>query len=261
MPPDSIPPVPPPHPSRKNYLVFVTLGIFILLLVSLYFNYSSNSGINSTQKRISDLESNISQHQTTISDLQLANDYLKEESNLLQTQNDDYLKRLNELENPPYFTNYLPVQYRFGKPQKIGQTFTVTKNTNVAKIALKGSYGVGGNIIISIYEFPGPQNIKLAAAIAKGFFPATEIVKGKEFEVTLAKPANLVPGQEYFLVAEPEGTKTQAGIAFAEKDIYPDGKMYEFTRMIGGNGEILDTNHSWQPKNSYDVVFTLISGN
>ena len=186
------------------------------------------------------------------------NSGLKVEIGSLGAQVEEYVKKVNEIENPPYFTNYLPVKYLFEKPQKLGQSFHQSGDLKLGSIRFKGSFGVGGDVVLRVYELNDPKTVDLTNPVAEGTFPAGDIVKEKSFDVGLNTSVTLVTDKDYFFSLEPVSKDTQAGIAFAEKNIVDGGKMYIYTRMIGGNGEIVDPNHSWQSKNNYDVVFTLL---
>lgn len=74
--------------------------------------------------------------------------------------------------------------------------------------------------------------------------------------MVLDKPIKLEANKEYVMVIYVDDLLTQTAIAFAYEDIFSNGKMYEFVRLTGGNGEILDNNHNWMPENSQDVLYS-----
>lgn len=170
------------------------------------------------------------------------------------------LEKLKQsVENPPYFTNYFPVKYRLGISQEVGQSFRLDSSKSVSGIALKGSYGVGyGAIKVSLFELLNEYDLRAGKKVAEGSFVANSIRKEEEFNVSFTSPVTLNTNQDYVFIVSSENNQTEAGIAFTESDIDKIGKMHEYTILSGGNGEILNSNHSWQPRNSYDVVYRLI---
>jgi len=92
--------------------------------------------------------------------------------------------------------------------------------------------------------------------VAFGKIDASKIVKEQVFDVILDKPVQLETNREYALVISVNDNSTQTAIAFSESDIFSNGKMHKFTRVVGGNGEIIDNNHSWQPENSQDIPYS-----
>jgi len=183
----------------------------------------------------------------------------QQEIRVLIEERDAAQSQLDATQEPSYFTNYFPVKFISWQSQKLGQSFQLNDERTISKLILKGSFGVGGDLIITIHELIGPEAVELSSPIGSGTFAATDIIKEKEFIVEFEEPIILEAETKYMFVVEVENRKTQAGIGFAEADIYENGKMYRYTPLYGGNGELLDPRHSWQPRNSYDVIFRLDS--
>lgn len=158
--------------------------------------------------------------------------------------------------------NYFPVQYMTNSKQiqKVAQTFTLDEDKIIESVELKASFGVGDNIKLSIYEAGNVSDLTKGTLVGSGLFPATDIVKEIPFKVILDKPVQIKANKEYSIVIEPSDNLTQTAIAFSERDILDNGKMYKYTRLIGGNGEIIDEQHSWQPINNQDLLYSLVSG-
>jgi hypothetical protein len=160
--------------------------------------------------------------------------------------------------DPSIKLNYFPVQYStYSKQQqKVAQTFTLTDDLTISAVKLKASFGVGNNINLEIYEAGNVQDLTQGTLVGSGMFPATDIVKESTFEVILEKPVHLKANEKYAFVISVDDTITQTAIAFSENNILKNGSMYEFTRSVGGNGELLSNGHSWAPINNQDLLYT-----
>ncbi|OGM25455.1 hypothetical protein A2715_05400 [Candidatus Woesebacteria bacterium RIFCSPHIGHO2_01_FULL_39_32] len=241
--------------SPKLWIIIIVFSIFLIVAIAVgaYFYQQSNK----RSEEISSISESLEQKNQEISETKAEQERLSEEISSLESQISEYIKKINELENPPYFTNYLPVKFVFDKSQKMGQSFHQEENKRISSIQFKGSFGIGNSLILNIYELNDPKTVELTNMLAAGKFPAADIAKESLFIFPLDRSVQLMGGKDYFITVESEDTLTQAGLAFAEQNIVDDGKMFVFTRTIGGNGEIIDSNHSWQPRNNYDVIFEL----
>jgi hypothetical protein len=189
------------------------------------------------------------------------NESTKKENEAIVAEKESIEKELSALKQsigkPSYFTNYLPVKYLQGKSQELGQSFRLSTPQNISGITLKGSYGAGNKIKVSLFELADAANLRSGKMIAEGSFIASNIEKEKDFSVPFISPVTLNANQDYAFVVSSVDNKTEADIAFAESDIDQAGKMYVYTRLSGGNGEILDANHSWQSRHGQDVLYRL----
>lgn len=224
--------------TNRNWLKYILIVVPFLLLVGAlgYFLLSTSNEVNK-------LRDNLLEFEKRYDTLTQENEVLKEE--------------LEVIKNPPYFTNYLPVKFRFGRSQKAGQMFLQEKPQTISTVILQGSYGVGGSIIVSIFEIPDVNNIGDGISLTTSKFPVDRIKKTQKFEMLFDKAVDLEGGKSYLLTVESENDTTDAGVAFAEADIVSNGRMYIYSRLIGGNGEIIDEEHSWQPKDNFDLIYTL----
>jgi hypothetical protein len=251
--------LPPEMKSSNNkYLIFAGIFTFILILIA-----SATGFVYLKQQKVQqDLQEKISQGEDLIVSLKEEKQLIEEDKEILVTATvelnyvvEDLRRQIHETQNPPYFTNYFPVQYRFERYQKVGQSFRVVSPQTISGIVLKASYGVGNDIYVNLYQLDEFLQVNSSSPIATGEYKATDIVKEKDFEVDFNAPVTLESGVNYGFVVETRDKMTQTAIAFAEADINETGRMYKYTRLIGGNGEILDSEHSWQPANSSDVIF------
>lgn len=170
-------------------------------------------------------------------------------------KDEEDIRNNDDTQSSEYFTNYMPVKYRYGNYQKVGQTFMLDQRTVVNLVELQGSYGLGEIANLYIVETSDPDDDNLDNIIASGEFVPEDIIKEEKFNVILDRPVELDPFVTYFLWIEVPDERTEANIGFVEANIYDEGKMYLFTRLTGGNGGISDPNHSWQPRNSNDLIF------
>lgn len=181
-----------------------------------------------------------------------------EENSQLKGDNAALTSQIDQVKNPPYFTNYLPVKYLNTDYQKAAQVFQLTSSQNVSGIRLQSSYGTG-NLTLSLYEVsPGSPQIESSTLLTQKQFPGTLVVKEKQFDVLFNSPLVLEAGRSYALVLEADDQKSEIDISFTEADTNDAGEMYIFSRTIGGNGEILDPNFSWQPRHDQDLVYELL---
>lgn len=165
---------------------------------------------------------------------------------------------------PSNLINYFPIKYLvhdsvggIGDFQKVGQTFILSESRVVNRVILKGSDGVGDGGILQIYRTPDPRLRVSTPLLATGSFIPEDITKESEFNVLLDTPVELEANLHYFFVVEITESAEEAGIGFVEEDIYEGGEMYQYTRTIGGNGAVINSSHSWQPMNTYDLIFEL----
>lgn len=240
-----------PNPPKNFWNLIVLLVLLVLLIGLGIFSFIQLK----TQKQ---LRVNV---QTLVEDVERKNQEnqrISSEAAELKEVLNTCEKKLKLLENPPHYVNYFPVRYRFGKSQELGQSFRLTTPKNVSGITLKGSFGIGKNVSLTLMELTNPLSLNTGKKLAYGVFTADSIVKEKAFDVLFSSPVVLAADKDYVFIVNAEDKLAQAGIAYAESDIDKTGNMYEYTSITGGNGEILSENHSWEPKNSYDVVYNLI---
>ena len=167
-------------------------------------------------------------------------------------------KELDSINNPTAETNYYQVKYNSysQQQQKIAQTFTLDESKTISNLVLKSSFGVGSKLKITLRDFKSNKDIETGAVQASATYPTSSLDKEKEFIVSFGEDIILNTGRYVFII-EAFNRKTQAGIAYWAEDVDTTGKMYVYTRLIGGNGQILDNNHSWQPKNNQDIFYKL----
>ena len=241
-------------PTRSKVVIIFLVVFLVISVVGIVFLLIQNQNY---KKTTNDLNGQLNQKELEMGKLSEENEALENEVISLQQQVDEYIKKLNELENPPYFTNYYPVKYLFNMPQMLGQSFILDEDITVNGLELIGSYGVGDKVTVTLYKLD-KEPFHLNDKVVQGSYNAQDIVKEKSFSVPFGKKVELEANIDYIFILEATNAQTQAGIAFAEADIEENGKMWSYTRLIGGNGEILDTNHSWQPRNSHDVIYKFI---
>lgn len=154
-------------------------------------------------------------------------------------------------------TNYYPVMYNTYslQQQKVAQTFTLSTDLTTQVLILKASFGSGDDIFVNIYQTGNVEEFTKGTLVAKGKFSAKDIIKQDTFEVVFDTPIQLSANVGYVLVVSVDDKSTQTAIAFTENDFFNNGKMYEYNRLVGGNGEVTDNNHSWQPQNSQDLLY------
>jgi len=154
--------------------------------------------------------------------------------------------------------NYYPVQYSTytNQQQEVAQTFTLDKDETIQAVTLQASFGVGGAIKLNIYEAGNVTDLTDGKLVGGGSYMASNIIKETPFEVILDKPIQLQANKQYSLVISSSDQKTQTAIEFSENDVIKNGKMYEYSRLVGGNGQILNQKHSWQPINNQDLIYT-----
>lgn len=153
--------------------------------------------------------------------------------------------------------NYFPVQYQTtsSQYQKVAQAFKPNKSAEVSKVTLRASFGVGNEIQVDLREAPDSKNLDQGSLLARGKFAGGDIVNEKEFDVTFDKKVGIKSDTVYAIIIATTDKETQTAVAFSEgKDTSACGKMHVYTRLIGGNGEILNNEHSWQSKNNGDLA-------
>ena len=157
--------------------------------------------------------------------------------------------------------NYFPIQWLSysNQYQKVAQSFTLDKSLTTQKIKLKASFAVGSLITLGIFESGNVEDFIDGKLVSSGSIQAQKIVKEEVFEILLDKPAQLDAFKNYVFVVWVEDANTQTAIAFSEANIIENGIMFTYTRLIGGNGEILNDDHTWQPWNSQDVLYEFVA--
>ena len=163
----------------------------------------------------------------------------------------------DETATPDVKINYYPVKYNsYSKEQqRVAQTFRLGDDRIISSLILRASFGVGNDLKIALYEFVDAKNLEAGPMLALTTFPATEVVIEPEFKVEFKQQIRLEADMDYVFVVESKDQLTQAGIAYSEGDVDQTSSMYVFTRLIGGNGKILDNKHSWQPKYTQDILY------
>lgn len=245
IPSDDIAPVSAPASSssgKKIPLLSYLLGILIVLLLVLvlYLVYTQMQ----MKQKLEDLNSQLESqsHQNT----------------QLTTEKEDLSLQLDRINNPPYFTNYLPVKYFFTGYQKAAQVFTLDSPKNVSGIRLQASYGVG-IATVALYEVDSdPDILDASPPLVQKQFSGQMVIKEKPFDVIFPNPVVLESDKKYALIISVNDKNSEINVGFAEADTQKNGMMYIFSRLIGGNGEILDPKFSWQPRNLRDLIYELI---
>lgn len=225
----------PTHSSGQKFLVpfIITVILFLAALGAIAFLLTQE--INSLAKENKELKSELA--------------VVKEK---LKT-----MEKPNKTVTPNVRTNYYPVKYNkfSNEQQKVAQTFRLGEDKVISSLILRASFGVGNDLEVTLYGFVDAKNLEVGPVLVSATLPATEVVREPEFKVDFRQQVRLGADTDYVFVVESKDQFTQTGIAYSEGDVDGTGSMYVFTRLIGGNGEILDNRHSWQPKYSQDVFY------
>ncbi len=189
-------------------------------------------------------------------------------STIQKTQNDqlksDLDRALEQLEKNVDSTlqkvdNYLPVQYNTfsSQYQKVAQTFRAAQTQKVYSFVMTPSFGTGNDLKITLRKWSINQPFETGELVFEKHVSLSFVKPEKEFFIALDMnvPVELVGNQTYVLVIEPNDKTTQTGVGFSDANPDETGDFYTFTRLVGGNGEILDSQHTWQLKSGSDMVF------
>lgn len=157
----------------------------------------------------------------------------------------------------PIETNHYPVKYILDQSQEVAQSFQVESTATISGIRVTPAYGVGSRINLSLYELVNSDNLRAGTLIANSFIDPDLIHDGQPYDIAF-ESETLYPDTDYVFILDADDNKSETMIKIAYADIDPSGKMFVYSRLIGGNGNILDSNHSWQPKNDQDIIYELI---
>jgi hypothetical protein len=219
-----------------------------------------NDQIESSINRITELQRSLRQAQNAAADAEKEAEEARQSIAIIAQANEE-----GKDVTPSYYKNYYPVQYRYGSYQKVAQSFVLDEGLTIHGIRVEPSFGIGGDIRLSLYrlsEDPEARNVEDIQAndmVATALTAAFDIVKQQPIVFRFEGDVDLVAGQEYIFVVETSDTTTQTSIAFADTSIDAGrGDMYVYTRLVGGNGQLLDSSHSWQKRAGQDIVYALV---
>lgn len=143
--------------------------------------------------------------------------------------------------------------------QQIAQTFTVQED-NLSLIAISPyvSYAVGETALLSVFELDDPKSPTGGTALVTIPLDLTDIKRTSFNRFSVGEPIPLQKGQLYSFVIYLEEEKSEIGIGkISYQDVYSYGKAWYFSKLIGGNGAVLDTNHDWRTSQD-DLTFKII---
>lgn len=191
------------------------------------------------------------------------NDLLINEKQQIQEEVIDAENKIDELEKGSdmnNITDYFPlsrVSQTNSGLKRIGQSYTPTEDTYVTKITLKANYAVGKNAMLNIQQTDDVLDVSKENILTQGTIYLADVVKEEYFDVLLATPVQLKQDVNYFMWIEVPDDKTEIGIAYLKEDVVDNGNLYFYNRLIGGNGNILNEELSWQVDKGADLVFGL----
>lgn len=153
---------------------------------------------------------------------------------------------------------YFPVKYLVSDFQKVGQSFFIDEDTKLEKIFLFVHYTVGEKATLKFYELDNrtnnPEEGTLLHEQDIDFFDAPIV---DFMEIRLFEPLELKKDTYYSFVISNSNKNNEIGIGkISYKNVFDNGRAWYFTRKIGGNGKIIDSNFSWDQRND-DLTFKL----
>lgn len=228
------------EPESSNMGRYVTIGTIAVLVILLIFQVISKSRLRSQ-----------------VETLEAQNTALSQQVALTPTVTPPALTNLEGAQAGSLQLITYPILYREKQYQKIAQTISVTTDTKIAGISLRGTPGEGSAGQVAIYEAVTPSQINTRKDLVKQSFDTSKLTLDPSFFVEFKRAVELKAGVGYTVVVETTNRNTVANIAYRLATSTAPGTMWVYSRKLSDTGEVLSQDFTWQEISGYDLFFEL----
>ena len=155
---------------------------------------------------------------------------------------------------------YFPVTFLVSDLQKTGQTFLVEKDSILKSVTVYVSYSLGEIAYLNIYQLEedkksDPEDGTLIYSTEIDLFDAP---RGEFLTIELDEEIELEENKYVgFVISVPDKTSEIGVGKISYQNLFSGGTGWYFTRKIGGNGEIIDPNFSWNQQGD-ELAFIIV---